>query len=168
MNIKIRPENNQDIDDIFQLTQAAFENIPLSSKTEQFIINELRVRGELSISLVATTDKEVIGHLAVTPVTLSTGEKNWYEIGPISVHPAYQKRGIGSKLINAALQQLRAEEAQGCVVLGDPSFYQKFGFKSYPNFYLPDVPIGYFQAISFTSIIPTASVKYSPAFTATE
>ncbi|MFX5522399.1 N-acetyltransferase, partial [Acinetobacter baumannii] len=75
------------------LTEAAFRNAAHSSHTEQFIVDALRARGELSVSLVAEMDGKVIGHVAVSPVTISDGSTGWFGLGPISVLPAWQGQG---------------------------------------------------------------------------
>ncbi|HCO08916.1 MAG TPA: N-acetyltransferase [Acinetobacter ursingii] len=167
MSIEIRHEQQQDIQTIEALTQAAFLNEQHSSHTEQFIVNQLRKDGQLTISLVALEQGAVVGHVAVSPVRISSGETDWYGLGPISVWPEQQGQGIGSQLMNATLEQLKQLGANGCVLLGDPAYYHRFGFKTYPELILPDVPPKYFQAISFVNTIPKASVSYHEAFNAT-
>lgn len=167
MSIEIRHEQQQDIQTIEALTQAAFLNEQHSSHTEQFIVNQLRKDGQLTISLVALEQGVVVGHVAVSPVRISSGETDWYGLGPISVWPEQQGQGIGSQLMGAALEQLKQLGANGCVLLGDPEYYHRFGFKSYPDLILPDVPPMYFQAINFVNNIPKGSVSYHEAFNAT-
>ena len=164
----IRNEQPQDIEAISRLTEAAFRNEEYSSHTEHFIVNALRRTGQLSISLVAAEHDEILGHVAISPVSISSGVTGWYGLGPISVRPDRQGKGIGSALIWAALQQLRQQGAAGCVVLGDPAYYGRFGFKAHPGLELPDVPPEYFQALSFTGELPVGVVKYAAAFDARE
>ena len=120
----IRPERDSDIDAIFNVTQAAFENHPYSAGTEQYIVNALRAAKALSLSLVAEVDGQVIGHIAFSPVTISDGTDNWYGIGPVSVLPEFQKKGCGKSLINEGLALLKTSGAQGCVLVGDPKYYE--------------------------------------------
>lgn len=89
MNIQIRTETTADHAAIHALTEAAFRQAPHSSHTEQFIVDALRSRGELSISLVAEAQGEVVGHIALSPVTVSDGSTGWFGLGPISVLPAW-------------------------------------------------------------------------------
>jgi putative acetyltransferase len=56
--------------------------------------------------------------------------------------------------------------AEGCVVLGDPAYYRRFGFVSDPGLRYGDVPPEYFQRLSFTNVEPTGEVAYHPCFTA--
>ena len=164
----IRNEQAQDIEAISRLTEVAFRNEVHSSHTEHFIVNALRRTGQLSISLVAAEHDEILGHVAISPVSISSGVTGWYGLGPISVRPDRQGKGIGSALMRAALQQLRQQGAAGCVVLGDPAYYGRFGFKAHPGLELPDVPPEYFQALSFTGELPVGVVKYAAAFEARE
>ncbi len=73
MNIIIRNEEESDIEAILQITKAAFQDQPYSHQTEQFIINALRKANALTISLVAVAGKNVVGHIAVSPVSISDG-----------------------------------------------------------------------------------------------
>lgn len=168
MNTKIRNEQIADIDTITRLTETAFQSEPHSSHTEQFIVNALRRCDQLTVSLVAVEGDAIVGHVAISPVTISTGATEWYGLGPISVWPDRQGQGIGSKLMKAALAQLRRQGGLGCVVLGNSDYYGRFGFKAHPGLILPGVPPEYFQAVSFGGDLPVGSVRYHEAFDATE
>ena len=122
----IRNEIKEDIEAISEVTIAAFQNLQISNKTEQFIIHALRKAGVLSISLVAEIEKQVVGHIAFSPVTISDGSKNWNGLGPISVMPEYQKQGIGKTLVNEGLSLLKAQGGKGCALVDDPGYYQRF------------------------------------------
>lgn len=167
MGILIRDEQPDDIDTIDRLTEAAFANQPYSSHTEQFIVRALRQAGALTLSLVAVRGEEILGHVAVSPVQLSNGEANWHGLGPISVRPDHQRRGIGSMLMQSAIQRLKGTGSAGCVLLGEPAYYARFGFKVHPGLELPGVPAQYFQALPFGNRVPQASVSYHGAFDAT-
>ena len=168
MNISVRNERVDDIETISRLTEAAFRNEEHSSHTEQFIVNALRRAGRLTISLVAEEGEVIVGHVAISPVTLSSGATGWYGLGPISVWPGHHGQGIGSTLMRAALGELKRMGGAGCVLLGDPGYYGRFGFEVRPGLVLPGVPPEYFQALSFDGELPTGSVSYHEAFDATE
>jgi putative acetyltransferase len=70
-------------------------------------VDALRKAGALSISLVAEQAGEVVGHVALSPVSISDGSADWYGLGPIFVRPELQGRGIGSLLMNVAIGVLR-------------------------------------------------------------
>src|SRR5690606_39869862 len=80
-------------------------------------------------SKVAESDGEIIGHVAISPVRISDSADGWFGLGPISVLPEFQGQGVGSQLMKSALDELEARGAAGCVVLGEPGYYGRFGFK---------------------------------------
>jgi putative acetyltransferase len=168
MNLVIRNEQPQDVKAIEEVTQAAFKDVEYSSHTEQFIVRELRNRNVLTVSLVAEIDGKIVGHVAISPVQLSSGDLAWYGLGPISVLPSQQCKGIGHALMTTAIEVLKVRNSNGCVLLGDPNYYGKFGFKAVPNLILEGVPPEYFQAISFVDSFPNALVSYDKAFEVTE
>ena len=106
----IREELPADCDSITSVTAQAFLNHPHSDNTEQFIIEELRRNRALSLSLVAEIEGRVIGHVAFSEVTISDGSSNWYGLGPLSVEPAFQKRGVGQSLVRAGLEILKTQK----------------------------------------------------------
>lgn len=163
----LRSENTGDIAAIAALTQAAFAKAPHSSGSESAIVDALRAAGALTVSLLADVNGQLVGHVAISPVSISDGSQGWYGLGPVSVLPAYQGRGIGTGLINQALAQLQAKGAAGCVVLGEPGYYQRFGFAAVPGLQLPGVPAHYFQARCFGSAMAQGTVAYHPGFAAT-
>jgi putative acetyltransferase len=166
MHIRIRGEDSGDAQIIEAVTAAAFLNAAHTSHTEQYIVSALRKAGKLAISLVAEADGVVIGHVAISPVFISDGTSGWFGVGPVSVLPQHQRRGIGSQLIREALRLLRDRGAGGCVVLGEPEYYGRFGFRANPNLVLPGVPAEYFQAVAFTASRPQGNVAYHEAFDA--
>jgi putative acetyltransferase len=166
MEIEIRNETAVDVAAIESVTISAFLHAPHTSHTEQFIVDALRKAGQLTVSLVANADGAVVGHVAISPVSISDGATGWYGLGPISVAPEYQRRGIGSRLMREALHVLREHGASGCVLLGEPGYYSRFGFRADPNLSLPGVPSEYFQAISFGASHPQGIVSYHSAFNA--
>ena len=166
MSINIRKENSNDAQSIHEVTVAEFLDAPHTDHTEQFIVRALRVSGALSISLVAEDEGSIVGHVALSPVTISDGTDGWYGLGPISVYPSNQDKGIGSKLMNAAIEELKNIEANGCVLLGDPNYYHRFGFNPREGLMLTDVPLEYFQALVLQGDLPQGIVTYDESFSA--
>jgi predicted N-acetyltransferase YhbS len=160
-------ERAADTDSIGRVVEAAFQNAPYSSHTEQCIVNTLRRCNQLTISMVAEYGDAIVGHVAISPVTVSSGAQGWYGLGPLAVLPSHQRQGIGSMLTRAALTELRRCGGAGCVVLGDPGYYGRFGFKAHPGLQLPGVPPEYFQALAFGSGPPVGTVRYREAFDTT-
>jgi putative acetyltransferase len=166
MSVEIRSESPADVQKIEAVTASAFLNAPHTSHTEQYIVNALRRAGKLSVSLVAMLDDALIGHIAISQVSISDGTLGWFGLGPISVLPQHQRRGIGSQLIREALRILRERGASGCVVLGEPEYYGRFDFRTDPSLVFPGIPPEYFQAVSFSSSKPHGTVTYHDAFEA--
>ncbi len=166
MNPVIRQESSSDVAAIHALTVAAFLNAPHADHTEQFIIDALREAGALCISLVAGQAGVVVGHVAASPVSISDGSAGWYGLGPVSVTPELQGRGIGSLLMRAVLHRLQERGAAGCVLLGDPAYYSRFGFRPEPGLVFPDGPPEHFQALPFGASLPCGVVTYHEAFSA--
>ncbi|QRM30475.1 GNAT family N-acetyltransferase [Microvirga sp. VF16] len=160
----VRPEMAEDAPAIRALTAAAFEGAPHSSGTEAAIVDALRDAGALTLSLVAETQGRIVGHVAFSPVTINGEAGRWFGLGPVSVEPAEQRRGIGQTLIREGLERLKALGAEGCVLLGDPAYYRRFGFVSDPKLRYGEVPPEYFQRLSFTGSEPEGEVAYHAGF----
>jgi putative acetyltransferase len=166
VSITIREETAADWQTIEELTACAFLNAAHTNHTEHYIVNALRRAGKLAVSLVAEADGAVVGHIALSPVSISDSASGWFGLGPISVLPQRQRRGVGSQLMHEALRVLRGRGASGCVVLGEPEYYGRFGFQANPDLVLPGVSPEYFQAIALDSSRPRGIVSYHEAFNA--
>jgi putative acetyltransferase len=164
--MEIRFEQSEDLAAIRTLTFAAFGNAPHSTQTEAAIIDALRAAGALTISLVAVDAEVLVGHVAFSPVTINGEVSGWYGLGPVSVRPDRQRKGVGRALIQTGLDHLRAMNAQGCVVLGDPLYYGRFGFISDPNLRYGNVPPEYFQRLALSDEVPKGEVLFHPGFDA--
>lgn len=164
--ILIRDETGRDTDAIAEVTALAFESMAISHHTEQFIVAALRCAGALTVSVVAEVDGRVVGHIACSPVTISDGSTHWYGLGPVSVLPRVQRRGIGKALIREGLSRLKALGARGCCLVGHPQYYRKFGFENVAGLGVAGVPDEVFFARSFDGIVPLGNVTFHDAFKA--
>ena len=162
----IRKELISDINAISDVTIAAFKTLAISQNTEQFIINALRSANALTISLVAEIENEIVGHIAFSPVTISDGSLDWHGLGPISVLPRLHKQGIGKSLVYEGLSLLRNLGSKGCVLVGDPRYYKRFGFKNYPQLIHVGIPQEVFLALPFNEEVPEGTVEFHKAFLA--
>ncbi len=160
----IRPEADGDTPAIHALTDAAFRDAPHSSGTEAAIVDALRDAGALTLSLVAEEQGRIVGHVAFSPVTINGEAGRWFGLGPVSVEPLEQRRGIGQALIREGLDRLRNTGAEGCVVLGDPAYYRRFGFVSDPKLHYGGVPPEYFQRLTFTGAMPEGEIAFHAGF----
>ena len=162
--VEIRPETGGDQEAVFAVTQEAFKTQPHASGTEGHIINRLREKGSLCLSLVADMQGKVVGQVSFSPVELSGGGNGWYGLGPVAVRPELHGRGIGGALIREGLLRLRQQNARGCILVGDPGYYHRFGFTARPGLTMPDVPPDVLLALSFTTEEPLGRITFDPAF----
>jgi len=164
--IIIRNETDDDIRTIAEVTVEAFKKLEVSNQTEKYIIEALRAARALTLSLVAEFGGKVVGHIAFSPVTISDGTMNWYGLGPVSVLPEYQRKGIGKALIEEGLSRLKDLGARGCCLVGHPEYYKKFGFENVSDLVLEGVPAEVFFALSFDGRIPHGNVTFHEGFKA--
>ena len=166
MVIHIRSEQAADTGRIAEVTKLAFREAAHTCGREHAIVEGLRAAGALALSLVAVSELGIVGHVAASPVTVSEATGDWFGIGPISVLPGCQRQGIGSRLMEAALSQLRARGARGCVLVGDPRFYARFGFQSDATLVVPGVPPDVSLSLRFVQGADHGAAIFHGAFTA--
>ncbi len=82
---------------------------------------------------MAVAEKKVVGHIAFSPVTISDGSLGWYGLDPISVLPEFPRQGIGKSMMHEGLSSLKSLGAKGRILVGDPGYYERFGFRSIPD-----------------------------------
>jgi putative acetyltransferase len=164
MDFQIRRETRLDADPIEAVTLAAFAAAKYSEHREHLIVRALRASEQLTVSLVAELDGRIVGHAAASPVGISDGTPGWFGLGPVAVVPDSQGRGIGSGLVRRTLGTLVERGAAGCVVLGEPDYYRRFGFRTRGDLALPGVPPEYFQAVAFGAAWPSGVVTYHRSF----
>ena len=123
--LTIRAEKSNDYAAIRQVHTLAF-----GQPNEADLVDALRHHAALTISLVALQDGRIVGHMACSPVTITsdTGTIDALGLGPMAVLPASQRLGIGSQLVEAGLQACRDTNYSVVVVLGHPAYYPRFGF----------------------------------------
>ncbi len=160
----IRPETEEDFAAIRDIHIAAFENHPHSRQTEHLIVEALRAACALSISLVAVIEGKAVGHIAFSSAWIDGVDCNWYILGPVGVRPEFQRRGIGQSLIQAGLQGLRDRGAQGCVLVGNPEFYCRFGFCHVQGLILEGSPQESFLCLPLVENSLRGVVTYHSAF----
>ena len=151
---------------IAEITREAFALTPHGSGAEAQIVAALRQAGALTLSLVAIEGIQLVGHIAFSAVEIPDMPSGLYGLGPVSVRPGSQRQGIGDALVRAGLERLRDMGAAGCVVLGDPEYYRRFGFCAAPGLTYGDVSPGYMQGLSFCGAVISGKVRYHAAFDA--
>jgi len=136
--VTIRPEARGDHAAIGDLIRVAFAEMPYADGDEAELVETLRREKAISVSLVAELDDVVVGQIVFSPALASDGGEGWYALGPVAVDPAHQRTGIGSKLVRAGLQAIMQLGANGCILVGDPVYYTRFGFRLSPS----NAPVG--------------------------
>lgn len=164
-SLLIRPESAADQAAIAVINRQAFAVQAHSDQQEDQLVAALRQAGALSLSLLAEAGGEALAHVAFTPVLFDALPCNWFALAPLAVLPAWQRRGIGSALAAEGLRRLAASGAAGCVVLGEPAYYRRFGFRAGLTCEFA-VPAGYFMALPFagTDWPKVAEVAFHPLF----
>ncbi|GGB31173.1 N-acetyltransferase [Oceanisphaera marina] len=157
-----RTERPGDGDEIDEVVYTAF-----GREDEADLVWDLREQGAISLSQVAEYEGAIIGHLAMSPVLINGEDIGWLGLAPVSVWPDCQRQGVATAMIHAALDSANELDWAGVVVLGDPAFYRRFGFKpaqeldlkcTYPN------AGEHFMALALKQPAPTGLVTYHPAF----
>lgn len=128
MELKIRQENKNDIKDIYEINALAF-----GQENEAKLVDLLRNSGSFvpELSLVATIDNKIVGHILFTKIKIADEKQNEIEslaLAPMAVKPEFQKNGIGGQLIRAGLDKARELNFKSVIVLGHKRYYPKFGF----------------------------------------
>ena len=128
----IREEKPEDTSAIRLVLEQAF-----GQPNEADLVDLLREREVITLSLVALKDNQIVAHILFSPVTVESNDQSFGGIGlgPMAVLPDYQGQGIGSQLVQTGLEKCRQAGHEFVVVLGHPSFYAKFGF-------MPAKPLG--------------------------
>ena len=127
----IRKAGAQDLDHIIEVVSLAFnaEKYLLGEEViEATLVRELLSDNDDLINLVAV-DPQIIGHVFVSPVSLAPDRRlSCGQVAPLSVHPDRQTSGVGSALVRAAIEKSKANGLDVLFLLGDPNYYQRFGF----------------------------------------
>lgn len=129
----IRPELKSDYTSIFTVHQSAFKR-----DIEAELVDRLRKTNyyHSELSLVADEDSEIVGHILFTRVVIKDGNKTYpaLALAPVGVKEEAQKKGIGTLLIEEGLKKAKYLGHKAIVVLGDPAFYERFGFERASNY----------------------------------
>ncbi len=163
-DLQIREERPGDEGAIRALTEAAFAEAARADGTEPAIIDALRDAGELALSLIGVENGDLVAQATFSRVLIDGAESGWFGLGPISVAPARQSRGLGGALIREGLKRLRERGAGGCVLIGDPAYYGRFGFKSSAALTYKGVPVQYVQQLALGEKTLAGELQYAPSF----
>ena len=131
----IRPETLQDQNIVETLTREAFWNVYRPGCVEHYVLHGFRQRPEFipALTLVLETENGIIAHIMYSHAKIQCDNGDMIPIvvfGPVSVLPAYQHQGYGSKLIRYSLEQARSLGYGAVAITGNPAYYHRFGFVS--------------------------------------
>jgi putative acetyltransferase len=162
----IRPEQPADTDAIYAIHATSFP-APLEAR----LVDALRDAGRLLVSLVAEYQGMIVGHVAFSPVT-AEGAAIGAGLGPVAVFASHRRHGIAAELIKRGLADCKTAGFGWAVVLGDPAYYGRFGFRAAAEFGLSDEYGGgqHFQVLELSpGAMPVGAglVQYAPEFAAT-
>jgi len=142
--MNIREEIPNDVSAIRALTKKAFEPMPFSNGAEPRIIDALRNNEQLSLSLVAVCENEIMGQITFSPVTINGEHDSWFGLGPVSVCPDKQGQGI--------------------VLIGDPNYYSRFGFENNSGLAYKGLDKQFVQKLTFVAPQRDGELLYCTAF----
>jgi len=167
MLMLIRLEQPADADAIYAVHVTSFPT-PLEAR----LLDALRDAGRLTVSLVADYQGMIVGHIALSLVTVENGATG-VGLGPVAVFASHRRRGIAAEMIKRGLADCHAAGYGWAVVLGDPAYYSRFGFRAAKEFGLSDEYGGgvHFQALELLpGAMPVGSgqVRYAAEFSLTE
>ena len=132
MNLQVRKALESDNQSISDVVIAAFGDVEGQEISD--LISDLLVDQSAKplLSLVATANGNVIGHILFTNTQLKHSQRMVSSaiLAPLSVHPEHQNKGIGGQLIKEGLKQLKAMGVELVFVLGHPGYYPKHGFST--------------------------------------
>ena len=162
----IRAEKENDRDAVYAVNVSAFE-----TPSEANLVDALLEQAQPVVSLVAEDNGEVVGHIMFSPVSLSDyPDLKVMGLAPMAVAPEHQRKGIGSALVRAGLEQCEQLGYAAVVVLGHPEYYPRFGFSPSSRFGIYseyEIPEDVFMAMELQPGAlsgKTGKVKYHAAF----
>ncbi|BBE72377.1 GNAT family N-acetyltransferase [Oharaeibacter diazotrophicus] len=162
--MEIRDERPEDAAAMSRLIADAFSDMPYACGYEAEIVERLRAAGALDVSLVASDEAGLAGQVAVSAVAIDGADRGWSGLGPLAVRRDLRRRGVGSALVRAALDRLLAAGAAGCVLVGDPAYYGRFGFSAGSGLVVAGVPDGHVLALPLSGPPFAGRVTFHPAF----
>ncbi len=133
MNIKLRKEQEKDYKAVFELIEKAFQKEVHSDHREQYLVERLRKSDAFipGLSIVAELDGKIVGHILLSKIKIKNKTKTFHSLAlaPVSVHPEFQGKGIGEKLILESHQIAKELGYKSIILLGHEQYYPKFGYK---------------------------------------
>ena len=165
--IIVREEKPADVNAIRTVNERGF-----GGPAEARLVDAIRLRKKVFLSLVAEIEDHIVGHILFSPVTIGSAEKHVSAagLGPMAVLPENQRQGIGSRLVRTGIEKCRTIDIPCIVVLGHPEYYPRFGFVPASKYGIGceyDVPDEVFMILELRKGAlqgQSGTVKYLPEF----
>lgn len=143
MNISLRKETESDHRIVEELTRDAFWNIHFPGCDEHYLAHTIRNHPDFidEMDIVAEYEGRVIGNIMYTRSFVVDGDGNRMDtitFGPISVLPEFQRKGVGTALINYTKEIALKNKEKAIIILGHPHNYCKHGFRSCRDYMISD------------------------------
>lgn len=131
----IRLENRSDYREVENLAREAFWNLSVPGCDEHYFIHVMRSHKAFvhELDYVLEADGKIIGSVMYTRSALideSGMEKEILSMGPICVHPDYQRRGYGKALLEYTFEKALELGYDTVINFGNPDNYVAIGYKS--------------------------------------
>ncbi len=135
MDITLRREIESDYRSVEEVTREAFWNLYVPGCCEHYLAHVMREHRDFipDLDYVACTGHEIVGNIMYTKSKIISENEETLEtitFGPVSVLPEYQRKGIGSSLIQHTIQKAKEMDQKAIIIYGNPKNYCKHGFKS--------------------------------------
>ncbi|MDR2580076.1 MAG: N-acetyltransferase [Fibromonadaceae bacterium] len=160
MQIKLRPEEEQDYRLVEELTREAFWDVYIPGCDQHLLIHNMRTAKEFvkALDFVAVLVDKIVGNIVYAEAKIKNDDKEYTVLtfGPISVLPEYQNMGIGGKLINHTVKISREMGHKAIIIYGDPEYYKRFGFKVSKEYKITNKDKKYPAALLVLELYPNA------------
>jgi predicted N-acetyltransferase YhbS len=128
LSLVIRPEQSMDAEAIERLHERAF-GPGRFARTAQRLREGAPHLVELSFTALVGT--LLVGSVRLSPLT--AGEVPGLMLGPLTVDPAFESRGIGAALMRRSIEAAREQGHTLVLLVGDEPYYSRFGFRRIPR-----------------------------------
>lgn len=152
MNIELRLETPADYAETEKVVREAFWNVYAPGCTEHYLVHVMRSSENFvrELAFVAVADSKIVGCVMFVKGTIAGDDgvvREVLTLGPIAVLPAYQKKGVGRRLIDHARKEAIRQGYAAIFLCGDPLYYSRVGFEPAENFGIRTADNKYFVAL---------------------
>lgn len=169
MDIRLRRERENETRSVEELTRDAFRNVYSPGCSEHYLLHRMRRSAAFipELNMVAERGGQLVGHIAYARTAIAIdagGECPVVTFGSVSVPPAFQRRGIGSALIEATKEMVQQMGFSAMLILGDPAYYQRFGLVPAEKYGLRNAEGRYADALQALELQPGALAEAAGVF----